>query len=124
MQMNNTFPPLQYPGLFSICFFMALFIYTQPYKSTAANIAEFILSIGTILLLLQSISGARFQFRTVVADTNSTCSDENSVFTLNVWLWSTCYYIPVIVTTVLIILSLVKFLRSGHWSINGNLWML
>ena len=90
---------------------MVIFLYTQPYISTAANIAEAILSISTTFMLLVSVHPTLFQFTTILSDINSTCLDENSIVTLNTWVLVTFYYIPLAVTAFFLTRSLVKFTR-------------
>ena len=102
---------LQYPSLFFQCISMVIFLYTQPYISTAANVAEAILSISTTAMLLQSVQPTLFELTTILGDTNSTCSDENSIITFNTWILATLFYLPLAVTTFFIVRSLVKFIR-------------
>ena len=103
---------LQYPSLFFQCISMVIFLYTQPYISTAANVAEAILSISTTAMLLQSVQPTMFEITTILlSDTNSTCSDENSIITFNTWILATLFYLPLAVTTFFIVRSLVKFIR-------------
>ena len=103
---------LQYPSLFFQCISMVIFLYTQPYISTAANVAEAILSISTTAMLLQSVQPTMFKITTILlSETNSTCSDENSIITFNTWILATLFYLPLAVTTFFVVRSLVKFIR-------------
>ena len=98
----------QYPSLFSQCVLMVTFLYIQPYKSTAANIAEAVLSTSTIIMLLLSSPET---FSIVVRDMNSTCSNENSIITLSTWACSVLYYSTLLVSIAMIVQSLVVFVR-------------
>ena len=89
---------------------MVIFLYTQPYISTAANVAEAILSISTTCMLLQSVHPT-FELPTLLRDVNSTCLDENSIVTFNTWTLATLYYFPLAVTAFFFTRSLVKFTR-------------
>ena len=108
---------LQYPSLFFQCIFMVIFLYTQPYISTVANVAEAILSISTTIMLLVSVCpiGVRFillESTTILLDdANSTCSNENSILTINTCILAVLFYFPLAVTAFFVIRSLVKLLR-------------
>ena len=92
---------------------MTIFIYTQPYKGTTANIAEAVLSILTTLLLQSSIDVFPDQlFLLVIEDTkNSTCLSDNGIVTLQTLCLVVFYYVPLMVTICLIVHSLVKLIR-------------
>ena len=101
----------QYPTLFSQCVLMVTFLYIQPYKSTAANIAEAVLSTSTIIMLLLSFRISPETFPIVVSDMNSTCSNENSIIILSTWVCSVLYYSTLLVSIAMIVQSLVVFVR-------------
>ena len=87
---------------------MVIFLYTQPYISTAANVAEAILSISTVFMLLESLCDFEIHVPIVL---RAKCADENSIITLNTVLRAVPFYVPLVVTVGLAILSIVRILR-------------
>ena len=92
---------------------MVVFLYTQPYSNTTANIVEALFSILTIFMLLVTFGLPSNQFPVVLDGMDSECSSDNSIATLNTWIWTTVYYTPLIVTLGLIVLSMVQLIRSA-----------
>ena len=94
---------------------MVVFLYTQPYSSTTANIVEALFSILTIFMLLVTFGLPPNQFPVVLDGMDfSECSSDNSIATLNTWIWTIVYYTPLIVTLGLIVLSMVELIRSAR----------
>ena len=93
---------------------MVVFLYTQPYSSTTANIVEALFSILTIFMLLVTFGLPLNQFPVVLDGMDSECSSDNSIATLNTWIWTIVYYTPLIVTLGLIVLSMVQLIRSAR----------
>ena len=67
---------------------MVVFLYTQPYSSTTANIVEALFSILTIFMLLVTFGLPPNLFPVVLDGMDSECSNDNSIATLNTWIWT------------------------------------